>query len=462
MFEIIREETMAATATVDVSDIIDRRVITPFQYRTLLLCMAVLFMDGYDTQAIGYVAPALVGAWHIDKAALAPVFALGLVGLMIGGLLFGPLADRFGRKRFIAISTTLFGIFSLLTAFAGSLHALLLLRFLTGLGLGGAMPNAVALGVEYFPRRLRATAVTVVFVGFTIGAAIGGFIAASLMPAFGWPAVFVVGGVVPLLMLPVLLLALPESVTLLILHQRPGAEILRHLRRIDPTLSASAETRFTAREENRRGVPVKHLFTDGRALGSALLWVIFFLSLLVTFLLTSWMPIVFSTAGLALGRAVAATAMWQVGAMVGTLAIGRLMDRFNPYGALAAGFVIGAIAVLALMMVGAAMPFPLTLLLIFVVGCLQGTGGTQGANALAGWYYPTFIRSTGVGWALGIGRIGSIVGTLLGGLLISLHWHPSSIFFVAALAGLCSAAAVLAMRRFGEPSDRGREIPVET
>ncbi|HZB89804.1 MAG TPA: MFS transporter [Stellaceae bacterium] len=440
---------MATAATVDVSDIIDRPVISGFQFRTLLLCMAVLFMDGYDTQAIGYVAPALVATWHVGKSALTPVFVLGLVGLMIGGLLFGPLADRFGRKRFIAVSTTLFGIFSLTSAFAGSLDQLLVLRFLTGLGLGGAMPNAVALGVEYFPRRLRATAVTVVFVGFTIGAAVGGFIAAGLLPAFGWPSVFLVGGAVPLLMVPVLLLALPESVALLILKQRPGTEIIRYLSRIDPSLDLASETRFTSREENRRGVPVQHLFTEGRALGSTLLWIVFFLSLLVTFLLTSWLPIVFNSAGLALGHAVAATAMWQVGAMVGTLAIGRLMDRFNPYRALAAGFVVGALAVLALMAVSAAMPFALSLLLIFVVGCLQGTGGTQGANALAGWYYPTFIRSTGIGWALGIGRVGSIAGALLGGILLLLHWRPSSIFLVAAAAGICSAAAVAAMGRFG-------------
>src|ERR1700753_963308 len=197
--------------TIDVSALIEERPITGFQWRTLLVCLAVLFMDGYDTQAIGYVAPALVQAWRLDKAALAPVFALGLVGMMLGGLFFGPLADRFGRKRFIVICTALFGLFSLLTALTETPAQLMALRFLTGLGLGGAMPNAVALAVEYFPKRRRASAVTMVFVGFTIGAAIGGFAVAGLLRTYGWPVVFVIGGIIPLFLLSLVFFIVPGA-----------------------------------------------------------------------------------------------------------------------------------------------------------------------------------------------------------------------------------------------------------
>src|SRR5215475_3508720 len=201
---------MTDTQEINVSTLIEQRPVTGFQWRTLLVCLAVLFMDGYDTQAIGYVAPALVQAWHLDRAALAPVFALGLFGMMLGGLFFGPLADRFGRKRFIVICTALFGVFSLLTAATETPRQLMVLRFLTGLGLGGAMPNAVALAVEYFPKRRRASAVTMVFVGFTIGAAIGGFAIAALLRTHGWPAAFIIGGIIPLVLIPLLWMLLPE------------------------------------------------------------------------------------------------------------------------------------------------------------------------------------------------------------------------------------------------------------
>src|SRR6201994_368994 len=243
------EGGMTARQDIDVSALIEQRPVTGFQWRTLLVCLAVLFMDGYDTQAIGYVAPALVQAWHLDKAALAPVFALGLVGMMLGGLFFGPLADRFGRKRFIVVCTALFGLFSLLTSLTETPGQLMGLRFLTGLGLGGAMPNAVALVVEYFPKRRRASAVTMVFVGFTIGAAIGGFSVAGLLRSYGWAGGFVIGGVIPLGLVPLIMVLLPESLAFLILRQRPQADILRYLLKLAPDLDIKGTPEFVVREE---------------------------------------------------------------------------------------------------------------------------------------------------------------------------------------------------------------------
>ncbi len=443
--------TPVAVRTFDVTALIDGANVGAFQYRTLILCMCVLFFDGYDTQAVGYAAPALAPGLHIAKSSMAWVFAISLVGLMIGACVFGPLADRFGRKKLVILTTALFGIFSIATATCTTLEGLLVMRFLTGCGLGGAMPNAVSLSVDYFPRRMRATTVTIVFVGFTIGATIGGYLAAAMLPVFGWQSVFYVGGIAPLLLVPVLVVGLPESIRLLILQGSRSAEIARNLARIAPEQSFAGEVAFTASEENEAGMPVRHLFTAGRAPGTALIWVVFFLSLLVTFLLASWMPIVINSTGISVARAIGATATFQLGAIVGTLGVGRLMDKFNPYTVLTAAFILAGIAVAALTTISAGMPYALIVGLIFVAGTFSGAGGTQGANALAGSYYPTYIRSTGLGWALGIGRVGAIVGTLLGGVLVTLQWGLQGVFFAASVACLCSSVAIFVMRRYPSP-----------
>src|SRR6185312_11096600 len=191
------------SVTLDVVEFIDRQPVGGYQIRLLLTCAAVLFLDGFDTQAIGYVAPVLAREWGLSKAALGPVFSAGLFGLMIGALLFGPLADRVGRKKIIIFSTLAFGIGTLITALVNDVNTLLAIRFLTGLGLGGAMPNTVALTSEFGPHRRRATMVMVMFVGFSIGAALGGLLAAALIPQLGWRSVFVVGGALPLILVPI-------------------------------------------------------------------------------------------------------------------------------------------------------------------------------------------------------------------------------------------------------------------
>jgi AAHS family 4-hydroxybenzoate transporter-like MFS transporter len=364
---------------------------------------------------------------------------------------FGPLADRFGRKKLVIATTAIFGIFSLATAAASSFDMLLVVRFLTGCGLGGAMPNAVSLSVDYFPRKRRATTVAIVFVGFTIGAALGGYLAAAMLPAFGWRSVFIVGGIAPLLLVPVLMVALPESIRLLILRGSRSGEIARNLEKIDPTQSFAPPVTFIAPEENAPGMPVKHLFTAGRAPGTVLIWIVFFLALLVTFLLASWMPTVINAAGISLGRAVAATATLQLGAIVGTLGVGYVMDRYNPYTVLTTAFILGGSSIAALTTIHAGMPYALILALIFVAGTLSGAGGIQGANALAGSYYPTYIRATGLGWALGVGRTGAIVGTLLGGVFVARGWNLQAVFGAAAVASFCSAVALFVMRRYPSP-----------
>src|SRR5881227_1623985 len=242
------EVQVSRASPVDVAEFIDQQPVGGFQIRLLLTCAAVLFLDGFDTQAIGYVAPALAKEWGLSKGALGPVFSAGLFGLMIGALLFGPLADRIGRKKIIILSTLAFGIGALVTAFVNDLNTLLAIRFLTGLGLGGAMPNAVAMTSEFNPRRRRATMVMIMFCGFSVGAALGGLLAAALIPQFGWRSVFIVGGVAPLLLVPVLVFQLPESVRFLALTGRANDRVAELLGLIGPKAAFAPATQFVIDE----------------------------------------------------------------------------------------------------------------------------------------------------------------------------------------------------------------------
>jgi AAHS family 4-hydroxybenzoate transporter-like MFS transporter len=438
--------------TTDVADFIDQQPVGGFQIKLLLTCAAMLFLDGFDTQAIGYVAPALAKEWGLTKAALGPVFSAGLFGLMIGALVFGPLADRIGRKRIIILSTLAFGIGALVTAFVQDLNSLLAVRFLTGLGLGGAMPNAIAMTSEFNPRRRRATMVMIMFCGFSVGAALGGLLAAALIPQFGWRSVFVVGGVAPLLLVPILALRLPESVRFLALTGRAHDRVAELLRSINPNATFAPATQFVIHEPELPGIPVLHLFRDGRAPVTLLLWVVFFMSLLDLYFLSNWLPTVLNDLGASVSSAAAIGSMLQVGGVVGTFALGSIIDRFS-FRALALAYFIAVFAVGAIGQFGHSVVF--VTMAIFAAGfCI--VGGQIAANALAAGYYPTSVRATGVGWALGIGRVGSIVGPLIGGALLTAKWSTASVFEAAAGAALCAALAAFSLSRLAGMGGSGK------
>jgi AAHS family 4-hydroxybenzoate transporter-like MFS transporter len=443
----------ATTASlVDVAEFIDAQPVGGFQIKLLLTCAAVLFLDGFDTTAIGYVAPVLAREWGLGKGALGPVFSAGLFGLMIGALIFGPLADRIGRKKIIIFSTLTFGVGALVTALVQDVNALFAIRFLTGLGLGGAMPNAIALTSEFSPRRRRATMVMVMFVGFSIGAALGGLLAAALIPQFGWRSVFIAGGVAPLIMVPILALKLPESVRFLASNDRADARVAQLLGFISPKPGFAPATRFVVDEPELAGIPVKHLFKGGRTLATLLLWIVFFMSLLDIYFLSNWLPTVLNDLGASVSEAAIIGSMLQVGGVVGTFALGSVIDRFS-FRALALVYFVAVFAVGAIGQLGHSVIF--VTMAIFAAGfCI--VGGQIAANALAAGFYPTTVRATGVGWALGIGRVGSIVGPLVGGVLLTMKWSAGEVFMVAAGAALCAALAAFSLSRLAGLGGSGK------
>jgi MFS transporter, AAHS family, 4-hydroxybenzoate transporter len=431
-----------AYQTIDLARFVDERRIGRFQLLVIGLCALTVFLDGFDTQSIAFVAPALAEAWGLQPAALGPIFIASTVGLLVGAVAFGTLADKIGRRRVLMICTAIFAIFTLATANAGSVTELLIFRCISGLGLGGGIPNAIALTAEYCPLRRRGTAVMVMFTGFSLGAAAAGAAAAVLIPRFGWPSVWLIGGILPLLLLlPLQVLLLPDSLYFMVLSGAARDRIAGILRRLDRTAPIAADARFVLGEEQSKGVPVAHLFKAGRGTGTVLLWVMFFAGLLDLFLLQNWIPIVTHEAGISVQTAVVIGTLFAVGGTAASLVLGFAVDAFGGSVVLCAMYLLGAIFV---MLIGSTTSVPLLMLLTFLAGfCVVGSQNC--ANAVAALFYPAAIRSTGVGWSLGVGRIGAIAGPLVGASLVSLQWPHASIFLIASLPLFCAMAAAAVM-----------------
>jgi AAHS family 4-hydroxybenzoate transporter-like MFS transporter len=429
----------------DVRQVIDEHPLGGFQKSIIVLCGLIVLLDGFDAQVMGYVAPALGPALHITRPDVGHVISAGLFGMMIGALGFGPLADRIGRRPVLLICPLIFGAGSLLTATAGSKESLMLFRLITGLGMGGAMPNAIALTAEYMPKRVRATAVTVMFCGFSIGAAVVGWVAAPVIPAFGWPAVFVIGGVLPIVITGLSFVYLPESIRFLLRRRAGDPRAARYLARIAP--DAPSGELILSDEGARGGFVVSQLFVAGRHWVTLLLWVMFFANLLDLYFVNSWLPTIMKDVGIDQKSAIRITTLFQVGGTVGAIVLGSLMDRNLSFRVLAAAYLGGAICVFLIGESGSSAVW----LVITVFAAGFGVIGAQnGANVMAAEVYPTEGRSTGVGWALGVGRIGSIIGPTLGGMLVGttprLFTYATVPLMLAASAAL--VAAVIRRDRF--------------
>jgi AAHS family 4-hydroxybenzoate transporter-like MFS transporter len=437
---------------------VDERPLSGFQIRVICLCALVVGLDGFDAQALGFVAPARSKDWHLASGALGPVFGASLFGVMVGSLVFGALADYLGRKWLVVAGVLVFALGSLATTQATSVSDLVLIRFVTGIGLGAAMPNAVTLLSEYCPSRLRATMTNLMFCGFPLGAACGGFLAAWMIPQWGWRSVLVLGGVTPLVLTVGLVAILPESVHYLLSR---GASVER-VRKVMRKISAAAaevgqfvmlepEHAETTRRVNASGIGM--VLSPVLRVGSLMLWITYFMGLVIFYALINWMPILFKDAGLAPQTATLISALFPLGG-VGAVFFGWLMDRFNANLIIAVGYALTAVSIFFIGQAGGQVG--LLMAAVFLAGVLMNTAQSS-MPALAAAFYPTQGRATGVAWMLGIGRFGGIAGSFLVAEMTARQLSFSQIFAVMAIPGAIAAVA-LVVKQFvgpGRSSDKG-------
>jgi AAHS family 4-hydroxybenzoate transporter-like MFS transporter len=422
----------------DIRSLIDGRRMSGAQWRLVALCFLIVAVDGMDVAIMGFLAPSINAEWGLTPAAFGVVMGAAPIGLALGALVAGSSSDWFGRRRVLLGSLLVFGSFTLLTAFAPGPSAMALLRFLTGLGLGAAMPNTSTLVSEYVPRHSRSAIVATMFTGFNLGSAGIGFIAAALIPHFGWRSVLELGAILPLGLFVVLCFLLPESAQLLTVKGAPAeriASLLGGVLQID----LSGVRQFEVRESvpvTRR--PLAALFSRNYALRTVTLWITYFMGLLVIYLSTSWLPLMMRNAGMSIAEAAKVTAWFQFGGAIGSVLLGVAMDRMHAHRAIAASYLVGSLALLTLSAAGATSSW--VALLVGAVGFFL-SGSQTGLNAYAPGCYPTFARATGASWMLGIGRLGSILGSSIGGALLAQGWGFGTIFAAlaipSAVAGMC-------------------------
>jgi MFS transporter, AAHS family, 4-hydroxybenzoate transporter len=455
---------MSSGRVIDVTQIVEGQGRNRFVLQLLALATLITLFDGYDLNTISFAAPHIMREFHIPRGDFGSVFGIGLFGFLLGGLIFGWIADQVGRKPAIVGAAIFFGFLTFATAFATTVTAFTWLRFAAGLGLGGLVPVAWALVIEFVPKNFRATAVVVIMLGYSVGSSLGGFIAAGLIPLYTWRVVFWVGGLMPLAIGVLLHFTLPESIRFLAVKQRKPQEIAATIRRMRPDISVPADATFIVRDEahveGRAPFRLGMLFRGRLAAITPLLWIAYIGSSMVVFFLASWMPTLAEAAGLPSGTAAVGSALISLGGGLGGLVLMRFIDRSG------AG-VITIMPLLALPLVGAigyiTFGSSTFMLYMFITG-FAVVGGHSGLHSIAGLFYPSAYRANGAGWAISIAKLGSIAGPWLGGIFLAAHWPLRDIFLFAAVGPLmfllCIVPLGLQHRRLIE-DDVLTAVPVE-
>ncbi|HET8696592.1 MAG TPA: MFS transporter [Gammaproteobacteria bacterium] len=440
---MILPEGGSVAQTINVADVIDGRRIGGFEIRTFLLCAGVLFADGFDVQGITYVAPAISQEWGLARGAFGPTFSAGLLGVLLGAIFIAPLADRIGRRRVVIGACVAFGLCTLATLLAGSLSTLLPIRLVTGLGLGAAIPNAIALASEYAPKRWRATTVMFVASGLSVGSVVAGVAASRLIPTVGWHGIFVIGGVLPLLLAAALGRWLPESLRFLAALPAREADA-RRLLAVLTGAPVPEDARVTTGDAAAGKATVVDLFKEQRARSTVLLWIAFFMSLLNVYLTVNWLPTSLNASGFSLSDAALLTSIYHSGGVAGIYVLGLAMDRVGAKPILIAAFVLAAAGFYTFATVPGLSVGAMTAVLIATGFGVVGAQG--GINTITSMIYPVAMRSTGLGWALGVGRVGSIVGPTIGGMVLASAADPRSAYLVCIVPALVGAVCVALLR----------------
>lgn len=429
---------------VDAESVIDQAPIGWLQRGIFFLCGLISLVDGFDTAVIAFAAPAIASTWGVPPEQFGFVFGAGLLGGAFGALMLGSISDLVGRRLVLALSMAVFGATSLGAAFSQSIEALTVWRFLTGIGLGGAVPCLIAIVSEYSPRRLRATMITVIAWGFPLGGAVGAAVSAKLIQLYDWTAIFKLGAVAPLLLLPAVLF-LPEGIRTMILKSRPDAEIRAVLGRIAVGHEFPSNAVFVFNPGPVTEARPQEIFSPALRAGSLLMMLFSFSSLLLTYFLANWTPLLLQQAGIKTDVALYYTAFLSFGSLLGSLFFSRLTDRFGIIRVLPAGFLAGGVAVAS---IGAVIGNEwITPAVMFAVGFLC-LGAQLGSFSVPTLFYPPALWAMGAGLMMGIGRIGSFLGPVAGGWLIATGTGTSQLFIVAAVPAVVAAAAAFGVGFF--------------
>lgn len=422
---------------VDINEVIDRAKFNRFHFGVMCLCALLLIFDGYDLFIYGVVLPVLMDEWSLTPVQAGALGSYALFGMMFGAFIFGPLADRIGRKQGVMICFVLFSLATFLTGFASNTTQFGILRFIAGLGCGGLMPNAVALMNEYAPRRSRGTLVALMFSGYSLGGVLAAGIGIYVLPRFGWEFMFF-AAIVPLLLIPILMWKLPESIGFLV-RQGKEEQARNMLIKLNPAAGLDANSDLTQTTTKATSVPVLDLFKEDRLLGTLMIWLAFFCCLLMVYALGSWLPKLMANAGYSLGSSLSFLLALNFGGMFGAILGGWLGDRFGLPRVMVWFFIASAVSISLL---GFNSPMIILYALIIIAGAT--TIGTQILlYANTAQFYPLAVRSTGLGWASGIGRTGAIAGPFLGGTLMAMALPLKMNFFAFAIPGVIATIAIL-------------------